>query len=635
MGKFATDVLGNIDSGTEVLANNMVFLQQTKEKDISNLFGDLFLEGIININMGTAQNPKEPFKLTQGTVAGKFSVDIGVAYCQDSDGIYRRIAIENLVDYHNEIFGDTTYPDGMGINQKTFDGVDTYINTPKSSGCLNIDIPAQGITYYVDLRYVNVCDNGNDGTGLNLTNYSIAKNLVPSSDQRKRFYKWVDGYNIALITDLSEKQGIILGTVQNNSGTITTTLNGRSSDLLINSNVFMNYLAAGSGISIVDYEDGKRLSVNVDNITLQIEDNKVRATKDSLYPYTKFSVNSGHVDSNNNPDILLTDTVGITINFGVGTQVPLVVSPAYNDKYSILPTDTISNILSVRDTINQEYSETEGTYTVCINNTNKDDGELLEYPKLELLKTIYVSKENLATLKGNLWLDISSEPFKAKWFNGGSWVEYHGIPLGEAIVTDSTITVTSFDFSREIKNDLKVKNFELYNTKTLNEAANINLDGNNYLNINNINGLIFNSVGNMTIDGISNTLSITNFDNVTIDGTGALNFSNFSSIRINNNPLLRLPDYSTKVSNVATSSPSSNDDSNPSHQWTATNDGWIQVRRAIGNSGSDDAWFKINNQTIYSFDSNSTDQVSGFYPIKKGDIIQVRRGFSVDFYSYR
>ena len=179
MGKFATNKNGNIDSGTEVLANNMTFLQQTKAESISNLFGDLFDEGILS-----------GFELS-ANADGTFNIGIGIGYKKDvNSGMYNRIAILEETDYHNELFGDSTYPDGRGINQKTNTGIlGEYVDTPKSTGCLNIPIPNATIIYYIDLRFLNVCDNGNNGDGLGLTNYSIAKNIVPSTDKRKRFYK--------------------------------------------------------------------------------------------------------------------------------------------------------------------------------------------------------------------------------------------------------------------------------------------------------------------------------------------------------------------------------------------------------------------------------------------------------------
>ena len=227
MGKFATSKNGNIASGTEVLANNMVFLQQTKEDAISNLFGDLFIEGILSgFEISTNAN-------------GTFNIDVGIAYKQNANtGLYNRIAILDTAIYHNEQFGDTTYPDGMGVYQKTATGVgDEYIDTPKSTGCLNIPIPTANTQYYIDLRYMLVCDNGNEGDGLNLINYSIAKDSSSTTIQRKRFYKWIDGYEIKLIAtnSLSDTvQGICLGTIsKDNNNEITIDLDSRTSKLIL------------------------------------------------------------------------------------------------------------------------------------------------------------------------------------------------------------------------------------------------------------------------------------------------------------------------------------------------------------------------------------------------------------------
>lgn len=613
MERFATNKNGNIDSGTEVLANNMVYLQQAKANAISNLFGDLFVEGILNTG-----NVDTMFKLSANN-DGTFNVSIGIAYKKDvTTGLFERIAILEPSIYHNEPYGDSTYPDGRGVNQKTFDGVNSYVNTPKSTGCVQIPIPNPNVIYYVDLRYLNVCDNGNDGTGTGLTNYSIAKNeIIGSTNKRKRFYKWTNGYEIVLISNITYKQGIILGTVErSSSNVITITDTGRTDDLLINSNVFMNYFIEGSGITIIEEDGKKMLSVNVDNITTEIANNKVRVTKDGLYPYTKFTVNSGHTNNDNEPDVLLTDTVGITINFGVGTQIPLIVSPAYNDKYTILPTDTITNISSVRDYINTTYGETEGTYTVCVNNTNKDTGDLLENSILELMKKVYISKTAPSTIKGDIWIDISSEPFKAKWFNGGSWVDYHGVPLGETVVTSETITVSSFNFAKRIEDEINLKRCNLYNYNSTSEKAEISLTDNNYIKINNIEGFSFDNEGEITIDRENNILDLTSF----------------SAVNINGNPIIRMPNFAGQVGVISHTSYSSPEG------WTATNDGWVNC--FVGSSGNiTQSTVKINNATIISMRGNAhdteTSTYTGLFPIKKGDYMEVLGYVQVYFYPNR
>lgn len=576
MERFATNKNGNIDSGTEVLSNNMVFLQQAKANAISNLFGDLFTEGILNINMGSTSVPVGAFELKQGLITGTFSIGLGIAYKKDViTGLIERIAILEESSYQNEPYGDSNYPNGRGVNQKTFDGVDSYVDTPKSSGCLNIPIPNTETVYYVDLRYVNVCDNGNDGTGLNLTNYSIAKNESASStNQRKRFYKWIDGYNVVLITNLAQQQGVILGTVQKDSNNdITFTDTNRAKNLLINSNIFMDYFLEGSGITVTEIDGKKLLSVNVDDKTTEIEDNKVKVAQDALYPYNKFTVNSGNKDINNEPDVLLTDSVGITINFGVGTQTPLIVSPAYNARYAILADDVITNISSVRDYININYSESEGTYTVCVNNTNKDNGEDLDNPQLEIMKKVYISKNAPSTTKGDIWVDVSVEPFRAKWFNGGSWIEYHGVPLGEAVVDSSTITVNSYNFSTQIQDQTKTKQCNIYNYNSTKQVATINLADNNFLSIQNVDGIL-----------------------------------------VNNGQLLSSPAY-TSYNRVIEGADSQ-------RSWTATQNGWIYFYsnpQIVGHLR-----MQINSVVFwyarYNY-GNMPNLYIGPFPVKKGDVI--------------
>lgn len=229
MGKFATSKNGNIASGTEVLANNMVFLQQTKEEAISNLFGDLFGTGILNLN-------NEVLKLTAnngGAYAGSFNVQPGIAYIKDDSvtpSIYRRVEISY------EESGKTNDP-SLPL-QQTDDGTGTMIDTPKNPGSHTIFPTNDNNVYYVDLRYLSVCDNGNDGSGLGLTNYSIAKKANPSStDEVKRFYKWIDGYDIKLVSSTTDIQGVCLGTVQRNGDTVTITQNNRASNLLIKNKV--------------------------------------------------------------------------------------------------------------------------------------------------------------------------------------------------------------------------------------------------------------------------------------------------------------------------------------------------------------------------------------------------------------
>ena len=599
MGRFATNKNGNIDSGTEVLANNMTFLQQTKEESISNLFGDLFDEGILS-----------GFELT-ANVDGTFNVGIGIGYKKDvNSNLYNRIAILEETDYHNELFGDSTYPDGRGINQKTNTGIeDEYVDTPKSTGCLNIPIPVNEVTYYIDLRYLNVCDNGNNGDGLSLTNYSIAKNIVSSNDKRKRFYKWIDGYNIELVATQSEIQGICLGTVQKaTNNTITFTETKRANELLIKSKIIMDYFTDGSGITIIEEGGKRKLAINVDDITTEIENNKIRVTKDGLYPYTKFTVNSGNTDSNNEPNILDTNGTDIYFNFGAGT--PLVVSPAYNDKYTIYSNSAIEIIDDAGLAIQSYYGETaDGTYTICINDTDKDNNnEKLDYFKLEIMKNIFISQSQPLSQKGNIWLDTSIEPFKAKWYNGSSWVEYHGVPLGEAEISNVTISsVSSYTFNKQIEYNLQTKSLYLYNynTSATKKSIECHLSDNGLFSLNST-GISF---SDPTYIG---ALSV--YDNL-------LDIVSFNDLLFHGNPIPRLPDYSALIQLYG-------QDSDPQTK-TIPNDGWLLIRTMAAN-----AYIGINSHIIIDDSWSVAVQEEVMLPIKAGDIINFRNTI-VYFCPYR
>lgn len=446
MEKFATNKNGNIDSGTEVLANNVVFLQQAKELAISNLFGDLFVEGILNTG-----NANTMFPIT-ANADGTFNVGQGLAY-------KRNVSVEPMIYERIEIKDTTEEYNSANPTQTTFDGVDQNVITPKSTGCKNITIPNANITYYVDLRYLCVCDNGNNGNGLGLTNYSLAKQDYPSStERRKRFYKWIDGYEIVLVQSTAEIQGICLGSVsKNNNDEITITEDFKTGHLLIESRVIMDYFVEGQGIIIETINQGTTneqavLSINVDDITTEIdEENHVRVTKDGLYPYTKFSVNSGHVNGSSEPEVVKVESVSIFLEFGGIPGTPLVVSPAYNDRYTVVFDTGVTNINNVITSIQSYYYEiANGEYIVCINNTSKEvNNEPLDVPILEIMKKIIVStKQPNSFSKGTIWYDTNSEPCHAKWYDGSSWKEYHGVPLAKFVVDGSNITkFENFEFN--------------------------------------------------------------------------------------------------------------------------------------------------------------------------------------------
>lgn len=450
MERFATNKNGNIDSGTEVLANNMVFLQQAKANAISNIFKDFLIEGGGILNTG---NSDTMFKVSANN-DGTFNVGIGIAYKEDinvTPSMYERI----------EIIDDTEEYDANKPSQVTPDGAGQYVLTPKSTGCKNISIPNENTEYYVDIRYLNVCDNGNAGDNLGLINYSIAKSeSINSNIQKKRFYKWINGYQIVLVPKPQTCLGICVGTVSKTGTIVTITNENRSGNLLIQSRVFMDYFDAGQGITFVDVGSQKVLGVNVDNITTEINsDNQVRVTKDGLYSYTKFAINSG-------PAIFLTGTGNEISTFNSST--PLWLNPAYADRYNIVNKGLAP--LNVWSAVQQYFGSNPGRYTVCINNTDRENNTLLEEPKLELMGYIYVGKTapvygttiNYDSSTGkaieqnfDIWLDTSNQPYKAKMYYNGNWIDYNGVPVGLVNWVSTTVGIEygsnlfQFDFNKD------------------------------------------------------------------------------------------------------------------------------------------------------------------------------------------
>ena len=613
MERFATNKNGNIDSRTEVLANNVTFMQQAKENAISNLFGDLFVEGILNTG-----NEDTMFKLTANG-DGTFNVGQGIAYKQN-------VAVEPMIYERIAIIDDTEIYDATKPQQTTDDGTGNLVITPKSTGCKNIPITNADTTYYVDLRYLSVCDN-KDSNG-DLINFSIAKNFdSTSTTQEKRFYKWIEGYQIVLVPSLQFVQGICLGTVSKNaSNQVTIDYTSKTGSILIESSVLMDYFTSGSGITITEEEGKKQLAINVDDKTIEIADNKVQISNNGLYPYTKFSVNSGFIDSNNNPNILGTDGTDIALSFGIGNQAPITVNPAYNRQYTILPTDNYDFVDDAGVVIQNYYGETaNGIYTICINDTDKDNDNIkLEKPKLEIMKKVYISETVPTALKGNIWVDTSVEPFRAKWYNGFEWLEYHGVPLGDATINGTTVnSVISYSFNVQLENKIKAHNISLYNFSdgATKESISLYLTSNGRLRISS-NGISFENNGTY----------IGGFNSLGTDSSDSVFNLQYNSVQISGQPIPRLPDYSTKTQ-VATS------DSNTTHYWDATADGWITASWiSSAASMSDASVLSINGTAVLDIRADANNggyAILGPFPVKKGDRIGVRRYVTAYFYSNR
>lgn len=422
MDKFQTNVAGNIDSGTEVLSNNLTFMQNGTEKLFTDFFGNTFTTGIVN-----TEDANSMFPLTANT-DGTFSIGVGTAYIfEPTTELYKRIEINlnNMAEYNS-----------ANPTQETHDGysAESTVITPKSTGCLNIPIENANVTYWIDLQYLQVCDNGNAGDGLGLKNYSIAKKINPSDNDKKRFYQWTDGYKVVLQTGGKQNvEGICLGTVtKDSSDNVTFSYEDKTSSLLINSKMFLEYLTSGRGMIIETNQVTNKttISVNIDDIT-------------SL----PFSINDG-------PNINFLTVVGNVIDLNVPISgKSLILHPAYLERYSVNNSTNIEGIntqIAIQE-IEGVGTTVNGIYTLCINSTDKsNNNSILSKPKFEILEYIYVSDTQPTSKAYRIWLDTSSQPYRTYWYNGSNWVDYYGVPVAYMKFTNTILDgVLTFDYNKD------------------------------------------------------------------------------------------------------------------------------------------------------------------------------------------
>lgn len=439
MDKFQTNAAGNIDSGTEVLANNLIFMQDGTEKLFTDFFGNTFTTGIINTDDANTM-----FPLT-ANADGTFNVGIGTAYVFDPTAeLYKRIEInlDNMAEYNV-----------ANPTQTTNDGTGTNVVTPKSTGCLNIPIASANVTYWIDLQYLQVCDNGNTGDGLGLKNYSIAKKIDPTENNKKRFYQWTDGYKIVLQSGGKQNvEGICLGTVmKDSSNNVTVSYTDKADNLLINPKMFLEYLTSGRGMVIETNQVTNKttISVNVDDIT-------------SL----PFSINDG-------PSISFLTVAGNVIDLNVPISgKSLILHPAYLERYSVNNATNIDgiNIQVAIQEIEGVGETVNGIYTLCINNTDKANGNtVLAKPKFEIMEYIYVS-DTQPTSKGyRIWFNTSSQPYRTYWYNGNDWVDYYGVPVAYIKITNTTLGgVSIFDYNKDYTQWDKLGSLMPYSVKIWN-----------------------------------------------------------------------------------------------------------------------------------------------------------------------
>ena len=446
MKKFATNNTqtgssqGTINSSTEVLANNLTYAQDAISKGLSDVIGDIFKSGIIDSGTDSENFPITINNSGSSTLAS-ISIGMGVGYKYSEDTQrYERIAITDTTAQYYEYLP----------NQLTYDGKNS-VSTPKSSGCANINVTGltANNTYWIDLQYLFVCDNGNTKTSTeesdgNLTNYSIAYDGIT-----KRFYQWTDGYKIVLQDTYEDVKGICLGTVSiDNSYNVTVNAEqGRTQFFVAKPQLVLRNIEEGTGIS-VSYDDNDYIVLKVltDGTTTEInDDNQVSVTLDARYPYTKFAINSGPETFLTNPE---SNILSLAITEGAA---PLWVTPANAERYAITSNMTITSI-NVPVEVQAKFDGTADMYVVCVNNTDiSNNNAPLSTPKIEIMLSARGSTHSPGNWQYKVWFDVSEQPYKAKWYNGTDWVEYHGVPIGMIKVLEGGVldSVYQYDFNRD------------------------------------------------------------------------------------------------------------------------------------------------------------------------------------------
>lgn len=434
---------GTINSSTEVLANNLTYAQDALSKGISDIIGDIFKSGIIDSGSDSENFPITVNNSGSSTLAS-ISIGMGVGYKYSEDTQrYERIAITDTTAQYYEYLP----------NQMTYDGKNS-VSTPKSSGCANINVTGltSNNTYWIDLQYLFVCDNGNTKTSTeesdgNLTNYSIAYDGIT-----KRFYQWADGYKIVLQDTYEDVKGLCLGTVSiDNSFNVTVNAEqGRTQFFVAKPQLVLRNIEQGTGISVAyDDNDYIVLKVLTDGTTTEInDDNQVSVTLDARYDYTRFAINSG-------PETFLTNPESNILSLAItqGAE-PLQVSPAFAERFSVTSDMTITNInvpVEIQAKFGEE-SDVAGIYTIFVNNTDiANNNAKLTTPKIEIMRTIYAGKETPVNLKYNVWYDLSKQPYNTKWYNGSEWIEYTGVPVGLIQVGVGGVleSIYQFGFNRD------------------------------------------------------------------------------------------------------------------------------------------------------------------------------------------
>lgn len=136
---------------------------------------------------------------------------------------------------------------------------------------------------------------------------------------------------------------------------------------------------------------------------------------------TRFSVNSGNLDSEGNGDLI--SVSGSVVTFKVGGTYPNIVCTPANQLASF-SLSTINNF--------NTSTLADGTYVLCVSK----NGVLSAHT----LGNGYISKKAPESpVSGQLWLDVSKEPLVAYQYVN-EWIPFYGVPLCVVTVSSGAVT---------------------------------------------------------------------------------------------------------------------------------------------------------------------------------------------------
>lgn len=307
--------------------------------------------------------------------------------------------------------------EGRFVRSTKADNADNFITTPT----------------YIGTSWVFLNDNevSDDAVGLLLsnstTNITVGTGFVKSSTTGR-------------ILKLSSSLSVLWSTIQTNSS-VTSAANTRYNLFLAYNptNTTYTILCAAYGsftptlptgytdYALIGYMSTDNNSA-VNNVFPQEMDLQqwYRSGTVNNDKLTRFSVNSGNVDSDGNGDLI--SVSGSVVTFKVGGTYPSIVCTPANQLVSF----TLS-------TINNFNTSTlaDGAYALCVSKS----GIVTAHPYIAGTLTYFSQKEPSTPSAGQLWCDTSKEPLIAYQYNSG-WIPFYGVPL--VVVTVASGAVVSY-----------------------------------------------------------------------------------------------------------------------------------------------------------------------------------------------